>query len=135
VLRGSFLDAENAEKACKLGTALPLKVVTLKPAASGRAWRLEAQHDRPLPRPYRLDHVEGKRSPLREQAASTDDDPVGMVGVPLVADVVEPAQLSTVSRHHPVARRGSEQPTELRLLAQALLSTLLPAPLGHATEA
>ena len=100
-----------------------------------KAGAVEAQHDRPLPRPHRPDRLEGKGTPLREQAAPTDDDPVGMVGVPLVADVVEPAQMNTVARHHPVARGGSEQPTELRLPAQALLGTLLAAPLGHATEA
>src|SRR5437867_3319368 len=73
----------------------------------------QAEHDRPLPRPHCLDRVEGKGTPLWEQAASADDDLVGVVGVSLVADVVEPAQVSAVARYHPVAGGGGEQTTEL----------------------
>jgi hypothetical protein len=54
-----------------------------------------------------------------------------MVGVPLVADVVEPAEMRAVACRHSVPRGGGEQATELRLPPQALLSTLAPDPLPH----
>ena len=109
--------------------------VTLRLTANGQAQRRSdaARSSAPagsLPRP-----LEGKGTPLWEQTAPADDDLVGVVGVSLVADVVEPAQVRTVARDHPVARGGGEQTTELRQPAQALLDTLLAARLGHASEA
>ncbi len=97
---------------------------------------VEAQDDRALPRPHCLDRAEGKgAAPLRQQAAAADDDLVGVVDVPLVADVVEPADLRAVAGHDPVALRGGEQATELRLPPQALLGTLIANPLLHGREA
>jgi hypothetical protein len=87
--------------------------------ASARA--VEAQDDRPLPRPHRFDAAEGKgTTPLQEQAASANDDLVGVVGVLFIADVVEPTNVGAIACHHPVASRGREQATELRLPPQAL---------------
>jgi hypothetical protein len=54
---------------------------------------VDAQHDRPLPRPDRLDRAEGNGTPpSQEQAPSANDDFVGMIGVPLIADVIEPSK-------------------------------------------
>jgi hypothetical protein len=96
---------------------------------------VEAHHDAPLPRPHRLNRTKGNGPPPREQAASANDDLVGMVGVPLVANVVEPAEVRAVTCHHSVPLGGGEQATELRLPPQAMLTTLIPDPLAHSTEA
>jgi len=91
-----------------------------------------AQDDRLLPLPHRLDAAEGKgTTPLQEQAASAYDDLVGVVGVLFVADVVEPTEVGAIACHHPVASRGGEQATELRLPPQALLCILSADPLIH----
>ena len=72
-------------------------LVALRPAANGQVWRPRgaARPSAPAASPPRPPRREGHGA--REQAAPTDDDPVGVVGVPLVADVVEPAQVSTVA--------------------------------------
>jgi hypothetical protein len=97
---------------------------------------VEAQHDRPLPPPHRLDGAEGNGAvPPRKQASPANDDLVGAIGVPLVTDVVEPAEMRAVACHHSVPLRGGQQATELRLPPQALLATLIPDPLAHRREA
>ena len=97
---------------------------------------VEAQDDRPLPRPHRLDVAEGKgTTPLEEQAASANDDLVGVVGVLFIADVIEPTNVGAIACHDPVASGGREQATELRLPPQALLCILIADPLIHGREA
>jgi len=54
---------------------------------------VEAQKDGP-PRPHRLDRAERK---LREQTASTNDDLIGVVGMPLVADAIEPSDVHAIA--------------------------------------
>jgi hypothetical protein len=93
---------------------------------------VEAKDDSPLPRLYCLDRTEGKGTvPPWEEAAPSNDDRVGVVCVPLVADVVEPTDLRAVDCHDPVALGGGEQATELRLPDQALLGTLIADSLVH----
>jgi len=70
---------------------------------------VEAPDDRPLPRPHRLEPAEGKgTTPLQEQAASANDDFVGVVGVLLIADVVESTKVGAIACHDPVASGGRE---------------------------
>ena len=59
--------------------------------------------------------------PLQEQAASANDDLVGVVGVLFIADVVEPTDVRAIACHDPVASGGREQAPKLRLPPQALL--------------
>jgi hypothetical protein len=73
--------------------------------------------------------------PLQVQAASANDDLVGVVGVLLIADVVEPADVRAIACHDPVASGGGEQAPELRLPPQALLCVLIADPLIHGKEA
>ena len=98
---------------------------------------VETQDDRSLPRLHRLDAAEGKGTiPLQEQATSAnDDDLVGVVGVPFIADVVEPTNVGAIACHDPVASGGSEQAPELRLPPQALLRILITDHLIHGREA
>jgi len=58
-----------------------------------------------------------------------------MVGVPLVADMVEPTELRSIARDDPIARCGRKQTTEFRLSPQSLLGTLIPDPFAHRPEA
>ncbi len=58
-----------------------------------------------------------------------------MVGVPLVADVVEPTELRSIARNDPIARGGRKQTTEFRLSPQTLLGTLIPDPFAHRRQA
>ena len=53
--------------------------------------------------------------PLQEQAASANDDLVGVVGVLFIADVVEPTDVPAVACNDPVASGGREQAPKLRL--------------------
>ena len=69
--------------------------------------------------------------PLQEQAASANDDLVGVVGVLLIADVVEPTDVRAIARHDPVASSGREQAPELRPPPPALLCILIADPLIH----
>lgn len=93
---------------------------------------VEAKDDSPLLRLYCLNRTEGKGTvPPWEEAAPSNDDRVGVVCVPLVADVVEPTDLRAVDCHDPVALGGGEQATELRLPPQALLGTLIADSLVH----
>ena len=64
-----------------------------------------------------------------------NDDLVGVVGVPFVANVIEPAEGRAIARHHPVAVGGSKQATEFSLPPQVLLDTLISDPLLHARTA
>ncbi len=52
-----------------------------------------------------------------------------------IADVVEPTKVGAIPCHDPVASRGREQATELRLPPQALLCILIAEPLIHGREA
>jgi hypothetical protein len=73
--------------------------------------------------------------PFQEQAASANDDLVGMVGVLFIADVVEPTEVCAIACDDPVARGGREQAPELGLPPQALLCILIADPLIHRREA
>ena len=73
--------------------------------------------------------------PLQKQAASANDDLVGMVGVLFIADVVEPTDVPAIACHDPVASGGREQAPELRLPPQALLCILIADPRIHGREA
>ena len=73
--------------------------------------------------------AEGEDTPPRcEETATADDDLVGVVGVALVSDVIEPAELCSVAREHPVARGGCEESAEFCLCPVAPLD---PATLLH----
>ena len=75
-------------------------------------------------------------APLREQAAPADDDDlIRVVGVPLVADVVEPTEVRAVACHDPVTLGGSEEATEVRLSPQAPFSALIARPFVHGRQA
>jgi hypothetical protein len=74
-----------------------------------------AQHDRLLLSPDFRHRTEGEDTPLREETTTANDDRVGMVNVPLVADVIQPAELRAVAREHPVAPGGGEKPAEFCL--------------------
>ena len=75
-----------------------------------------AQHNRPLPSPNFRHRAEGKDSPPpREETATADDDLVRVVGVPLVADMIQPAEVCAVARAHPVAPGGGEEPAKFRV--------------------
>jgi len=54
-----------------------------------------------------------------------------VVDVPLVADVVQPADVRAVAREYPVAPGVGEEPAEFRLRPVALL---VPATLLHGGE-
>jgi hypothetical protein len=91
-----------------------------------------AQHNRHLPSPDFRHRTEGEDTPTpREEAATADDNFIGVVSVPLVADVIQPAEVRAVAREHPVASGGGEEPTEFRLCPFA---PLVPATLLHRRE-
>src|SRR5712691_3382722 len=97
---------------------------------------VEAQDDRPFPRFDCLDHAEGKgTTPPRQDGAPPNNDLIRMVGVPLVADVVEPAEVRPVTCNHPVALGGGKEATELRLPSRTSLSALIANLLRHEQEA
>ncbi len=58
-----------------------------------------------------------------------------MVGVPVVAELSEPADVRTVARHDAIALGGGEEATELGLPLQPLLGALIAAAMPHGTEA
>ncbi len=58
-----------------------------------------------------------------------------MVGVPLVAELSEPAEVHAVARDDPIALRGGEQATELGLPPQPLLCARIAAVTPHEREA
>jgi hypothetical protein len=97
---------------------------------------VEAQDDRPFLRSYCLDRTEGKgaASPW-EDGAPANDDLVWVVGVALVAHVVEPTEVCPVACHHLVAVGSGEEATEFRLPSPALLATLIADLLCHGNEA
>ena len=98
-----------------------------------RRCRPGAAHDnRPLPL-FDFGHrAEGKDTPPPgEETATADDDLVGVVGVTLVADVIEPAEVCAVAREHSIARGGCEESAEFRLCPVAPLA---PAILLHESE-
>ena len=82
-----------------------------------------AQHYRPLPSPDFRYRTEGEDTPpAREETTTADDDLVGVVNVPLVADVIQPADVRAVAREHPVALAVGEEPAELRMCHGAPLA-------------
>ena len=91
-----------------------------------------AQHNRPLPSPNFRHRTEREDTPPpREETATADDDLVGVVGVALVADVIQPAEVRAVAREHPVAPGDGEEPAEFHLCPVAPLA---PATLLHERE-
>ena len=96
---------------------------------------VEAQHDRPFLSSYRLDRTEGKdAAPPRENGAPANDDLVWVVGVALVAHVVELTEVRPVACHQLVAVGGGEEATELRLPSPALLVTMIVDLLHHGKQ-
>ena len=82
-----------------------------------------AQHNRPLSSPdFRHSPEREDAPPPREETATADDDLVGVVSVPLVADVIQPAEVRAVAREHPVASGGGKEPTEVRPCPVALFA-------------
>jgi hypothetical protein len=57
-----------------------------------------------------------------------------VVSVPLVADVIQPAQVRAVAGDHPVALGGGEQAAEFGLRPVASLAALVSATLLHERE-
>ena len=91
-----------------------------------------AQHNCPLPSPNFRHRTEREDTPPpREETATADDDFVRVVNVPLVADVIQPADVRAVAREYPVAPGVGEEPAEFRLRPVALL---VPATLLHGGE-
>jgi hypothetical protein len=68
------------------------------------------------------------------QTAPPNNDLIRVVGVPFVADVVEPTEVRPVTCNHPVALGGGKEATELRLPSQTPLSTLIADLLRHDKE-
>ena len=86
-----------------------------------------AHHNRPLPLSDFRHRAEGEDTPPpREETATADDDLVRVVNVPLVADVIQPAEVRAVAREHSVAPGDGEEPAEFRLCPVAPLA--LPPP-------
>ena len=91
-----------------------------------------AHHDRLLPL-YDVRHRAEREDtpPPREETATADDDLVGVIGVPHVADVIQPPEVRAVAREHSVAPGDGEEPAEFRLRPAAPLA---PATLLHGSE-
>ena len=91
-----------------------------------------AQHNRPLPPPDFRHSTEWEDTPPpRKETATADDNLVGVVSVPLVADVIQRADVRAVAREHPIACGGGEEPTEFRLCP---VFPLVPSTLLHERE-
>jgi hypothetical protein len=58
-----------------------------------------------------------------------------MVGVPLVPDMVQPAEVGAVARHYSVPLGGRKQATKLCPPPQVLVSTFVLDPSPHREEA
>jgi hypothetical protein len=69
--------------------------------------------------------------PPREEAAAADDDLVRVVSVPLVADVIEPADGRAVALEHAIALGGGEEAAEF---SQCPTAPLARATLLHGRE-
>jgi hypothetical protein len=82
-----------------------------------------AHHNRPLPLFDFRDRAEGEDTPPPcEETATADDDLVGVIGVPHVADVIQPPEVRAVTREHSVASGDGEEPAEFRLCPVAPLA-------------
>jgi hypothetical protein len=57
-----------------------------------------------------------------------------VVSVPLVADVVEPADVVTVACEDPIVLGGGEEAAEFSLPSEAPFDALVAAPLRHGSE-
>ena len=91
-----------------------------------------AQHNRPLPSPNFRDRTEGEDTPPPpKETATADDNLVGVVNVPLVADVIQPTEVRAVAREHAIAFGDGEEPAQVRLSPVVLLA---PATLLHGRE-
>ena len=94
-----------------------------------------AHHNRPVPLSDLGHRAEGEDSPPPgEETATADDDLVGVVGVALVADVIEPAEVGAVACEHSVARGGCEEPAKFRACPVTPPAPLAPAILLHGRE-
>jgi hypothetical protein len=94
-----------------------------------------AQHNRPIPWPDFLHRAEGEGTPPpREEAAAADDDLVRVVSVPLVADVIEPADVRAVALEHAIALGGGEEAAEFSQCPTAPLAALVRTTLLHGRE-
>ncbi len=86
-----------------------------------------AQDNRPLPWPNLCYRTEAEDSPPpREETATADDDLVRVVNVPLVADVIQPADACAVAREYPVAPGDGEEAAEFRPCPVAPFAALVP---------
>ena len=91
-----------------------------------------AEHNRPLPSPNFRHRAEGEDTPPpREETATADDKLVRVVNVPLVADVIQPADVRAVAREHAIPSGDGEEPAEVRL---CFVAPLAPATLLHGGE-
>ena len=82
-----------------------------------------AHHNRPLPLFDFRDRAEGEDTPPPcDETATADDDLVGVIGVPHVADVIQPPEVRAVAREHSVASGDGEEPAEFRLCPVAPLA-------------
>jgi hypothetical protein len=91
-----------------------------------------AEHDCPLPSSNFRHRAEREDTPLpREKTATADDKLVRVVNVPLVADVIQPADVRAVAREDAIASGDGEEPAEVRLCSVAPLA---PATLLHGGE-
>jgi hypothetical protein len=91
-----------------------------------------AQHNRPFPWLDRLHRAEGEGAPPpREEAVAADDDLVRVVSVPLVADVIEPADVRAVALEHAIALGGGVEAAEFSQCPTAPLAARVRATLLH----
>ena len=91
-----------------------------------------AHHNRAVPLSDFRHRAEGEDTPPpREETATADDDLVGVVGVPHVADVIQPPEVRAVACEHSVAPGDGEAPAEFRLCP---VVPLAPATLLHERE-
>lgn len=70
-----------------------------------------------------------KRTP--SSAARPSDNLIGVVGMALVADVIEPTDLRSIACHDPVVVGGGEQATKLRRLRSRHGGAEDPAPVSY----
>jgi hypothetical protein len=94
----------------------------------------DSEHDRLLPGSDVLYRVEWEDPSSPPEAAGAQDDLVRVVGVPLVADAVEPAHVLAVQREDPIALGGGEQSAQLGPPSEIPFAALVPAPSTHGYE-
>jgi hypothetical protein len=111
----------------------------LEPTSDGADARVSlgvpsaAQHNCHVPAPNFRHRAEGDDTPPpREETATADDDLVRVVNVPLVADVIQPADVRAVAREHAIASGDGEEPAEVGLCS--VVAPLAPATLLHGVK-